>query len=128
MSPKEVSKYQCTVDMSAIDNVRRLTRSSRAAALSEFKSFNNNDAIVTLDRRIPKGCVNAVLDEETKTMMEIKVLINHKNPATRKIWRRGVSNELCRLMKGGKGSKGTNIMHPILKRKMPKDKKACFSR
>ena len=94
MSPREVSKYKCTVDMSTIDNVRRLTRSSRAAALSAFKSVNNNDAIVTPDRIIPKGCVNAVFDEETKTMMEIKTLINHKNPNTRKIWRRGVSNEL----------------------------------
>ena len=78
-------------------------------------------------RVIPKGCVNTVFDEETKTMMEIKALINHKNPATRKIWRRGVSNELRRLMKGGGGIKGTNTMHPILKSKMPKDKKACFS-
>ena len=63
-----------------------------------------------------------------KTMMEIKALINHKNPATQKIWRRGVSNELRRLMKGGGGIKGTNTMHQILKSKMPKDKKACFSR
>ena len=31
------------------------------------------------------------------------------------------------LMKGGNGIKGTNTMHPILKCKMPKDKKACFS-
>ena len=127
MSTKEVLKYKCTVDMSTIDNVRRLTRSSRAAALSAFKAVNNNDVIVTPDRVIPKGCVNAVFDEKTKTMMEIKALINHKNPATQKIWRRGVSNELRRLMKGGGGVKGTNTMHPILKRKMPKDKKACFS-
>ena len=112
--------------MSAIDNVRRLTRSSRAAALSAFKSINNNDVIVTPDRIIPKGCVNAVFDEETKTMMEIKALINHQHPATRKIWRRGVSNELRSLMKGGECIKGTNTMHPILKRKMPKDKKTCF--
>ena len=82
MSNDEVTKYQCTVDMLAIDNVRRLTRSSRAAALSAFKSVNNNDVIVTPDRIIPKGCVNAVFDEETKTTMEIKVLINHKNPTT----------------------------------------------
>ena len=82
MSAKEVSKYKCTVDMTAVDNVRRLTRSSRAAALSAFKSVNNKDVIVTPDRVIPKGCVNAVFDEETKTMMEIKALINHKNPAT----------------------------------------------
>ena len=127
MSPKEVSKYQCTVDMSAIDNVRRLTKSSRETVLSAFKSINNNYVIVTLDRVIPKGCVNAVFDEESKTMMEIKALINHKNPATRKIWRQGVSNELRRLMKGGEGIKGTNTMHPILKSKIPKHKKACFS-
>ena len=126
MIPKEVSKYQCTVDMSTIDNVRRLTRFSRAASLSAFKSINNNDVIVTLDRVIPKGCVNAVFDEETKTMMEIKALINHKHPATQKILRRGVSNEFHRLMKCGEGIKGTNAMHPILKSKMPKDKKACF--
>ena len=56
-------------------------------------------------------------------MMEIKTLINHKNPATQKIWRRGVSNELRGLMKGGQGIKGTNAMNPILKSKMPKDKK-----
>ena len=61
-------------------------------------------------------------------MMEIKALINHKNPETRKIWRRGVSNELGRLMNGINGSAGTNTMHPILKHKMPKDKRACFSR
>ena len=85
MSAKEVSKYQCSVDMSAINNVRRLTRSFRAAALSVFKSINNNDVIITPDRIIPKGCVNAVFDEETKTMMVVKVLINHKNPATWKI-------------------------------------------
>ena len=83
MSPKEVSKYQCTVDMSALDNVRRLTRFSQAAALSTFKSVNNNDVIVTPDRIIPKGWINAEFDEETKTMMEIKALINHKSPATR---------------------------------------------
>ena len=123
MNAKEVSRYKCTVDMSTIDNVRRLTRSSRAAALSAFKAVNKNDAIITNDRVIPKGCVNAVFDEETKMMMEIKALINHKNPSTRKIWRQGVSNELCRLMKGGGGIQGTNTMHPILKKKMSKDKK-----
>ena len=37
--------------------------------------------------------------------MEIKVLINHKNPATRKIWTQGVSTKLGRLMKGVIGSK-----------------------
>ena len=84
MSSDEVTKYQCTVDMLALDNVRRLTRSSQAAALSAFKSVNNKDIIVAPDRIIPKGCVNAVFDEETKTMMEIKALINHTNPATRK--------------------------------------------
>ena len=101
---------------------------SRSAALSvsAFKAVNNNPDIITTDRVIPKGCVNAVFDEETKTMMEIKALKNQKNPSTRKIWRRGVSNELQRLMKGGDGIKGTNTMHPILKSKMPKDKKACF--
>ena len=78
MNAKEVSKYKCTVDVFTIDNVCRLTRSSRAAALSAFKAVNNNDAIITNDRVIPKGCVNAVFDEETKTMMEIKALINHK--------------------------------------------------
>ena len=71
--------------MSAIDNVRRLTRSSRAVALIAFNSINNNDVIVTQDRVISKGCVNAVFDEETKTMMEIKALINHKNPARQKM-------------------------------------------
>ena len=85
MSPKAVSKYQSTVGMSAIDNVRRLTRSSRAAALSEFKSINNNDVIFTLDRIIQKGCVNAVFDEETKIMMEIKALKSKNKPATGKI-------------------------------------------
>ena len=72
--------------------------------------------------------MNAVFDEETKTMMEIEALINHKNPATRKIWRRGVSNELHRLMKRSNGIKGTNTMHPILKSKILKDKRAYFSR
>ena len=60
--------------------------------------------------------------------MEIKALINHKNPATRKIWRRGVSNKLRKLMRGGGGIQGTNIMHPILKKKCKNNKKACFSR
>ena len=59
-------------------------------------------------------------------MMGIKALVNHKNPSTQRIWRRGVSNELQRLMKGGDGIKGTNTMHPILKSKMQKDKRACF--
>ena len=54
MSPKEVSKHQCIVDMSTINTVRRLTRSSQAADLSAFKSVNNNDAIVTPDRRMCK--------------------------------------------------------------------------
>ena len=40
MSQQEVSKYQCTVDISAIDNVRRFTRSSQAAALSAFAVFD----------------------------------------------------------------------------------------
>ena len=72
--------------------------------------------------------MNAVFDEETKTMMEIKALINHKNPTTRKILRQGVSNELRGLLKGGDCIKGTDTIHPILKRKMPKDKRACFPR
>ena len=112
--------------MSALANVRRLTRSSQAAALSAFKSINNNDAIVTPDRIIPKECVNAIFDEEIKTMTEVKALINHKNPATRKVLRRGISNELRGFIKGGNGIKGTKTMHLILKSKMPKDKKACF--
>ena len=109
-----------------MDNVRRLTRSSRAAALSAFQAINN-DVIITPDRIISKGCVNAVFNEETKTMMEIKALINHKNPATRKMWRKGVSNEHDRLMNGVNGSIGTNTMQPIYKHKMPSNKKAYFS-
>ena len=72
MSQNEVTRYKCMVDLSALDNVRRLTRSSRAAALSAFKAINNNDVIVTPGRIIPKGYMNAVFDEETKTVMEIK--------------------------------------------------------
>ena len=87
MSQQEVERYKSTVDLSALDNVRRLTRSSRSAALSAFKAVNNNPDIITTDRVIPKGYVNAVFDEETKTMMEIKALINHKNPSMQKIWR-----------------------------------------
>ena len=59
-------------------------------------------------------------------MMEIKALINHINPITRKIWRRVVSNKLGRLMKGINESKGTNTMKPILKSQIPTDKRACF--
>ena len=59
-------------------------------------------------------------------MMEIKALINHKNPKTWKIWRQGVSNELGRLMNGVNGNKGTNTMQPIYKHKMPNNKKAYF--
>ena len=55
--------------------------------------------------------------------MEIKALINHKNPDTRRIWRQGVSNKLGRLMNGINGSTGTNMMWSIYKHKMPKDKK-----
>ena len=68
--------------MSALDNVKRLTRSSQAAALSAFKSVNNSYDIVTPDRIILKECVNMVFDEEIKTMMEIKALINHKHSTT----------------------------------------------
>ena len=103
MSPKEVKRYRCTVNLACLDNIRRLTCSSQAAALSAFKAINNN-VIITPDRIIPKGCGNAIFDEETKTMMEIKALINHKNPETRKIWRIGVSNELGRFINGINGS------------------------
>ena len=105
MSANGVSKYKCTVDMSVVDNVRRLTRSSKAAALSTFKSVNNKDVIVTPERVIPIGCVNVVFDEETKTMMGIKALINHKNPAPRRNSRNVISNELKRVMKGDGGIK-----------------------
>ena len=78
MSPKEIKQYKCTVNLAGLDNVRHLTRSSRAAALSAFKTINNDNIIITLNRIIPKGCVNVVFDEETKTMVAIKALINHK--------------------------------------------------
>ena len=55
-----------------------------------------------------------------------KALINHKIPVARKILRQGVSNELCKLMKGGNGIKGTNTIHLILMSKIPKNKRACF--
>lgn len=55
-------------------------------------------------------------------MIENKALINHKNPATKKIWRRSVSYELGRLMNCIKGRvKGKNTMRPIYKRNMPDD-------
>ena len=66
MPPKEVKQYKCTVNLSGIDNVRRLTQSSRAAVVSTFKAINNNNVIITPDRIIAKGCVNAVFDKETK--------------------------------------------------------------
>ena len=60
-------------------------------------------------------------------MMEIKAVFNNKNPETRRIWRRGVLSELSQLMNGVNGSTGTNIMRPIHKHKISKDKRACFS-
>ena len=66
MSQQEVERYKSVVDLSELDNVRRLTQTSRSAALSAFKAINNNPDIITTDRVIPKGCVNAVFDEEAK--------------------------------------------------------------
>ena len=75
--------------------MRGLTRASvRGSAMAAIAQVKN----ITPHRVIPKGFALSVFNEETKTMMEVKQLLNHKNPNIRKLWRTMQATKFGRLM------------------------------
>ena len=83
---------------------------------------------------LPLHHAMAVFDETTGKMLEYRHLINHPDPAIRKKWQLPGANEFGRTMQGvGKTRseedrvEGTDTMHLIHKRDIPKNKKITYA-
>jgi hypothetical protein len=60
---------------------------------------------------LPSHYANAVWDNEAARMLEFRLLRNHKNPETKKIWDRAGANKYGRLMQGiGKNQKPEELI------------------
>ena len=87
---------------------------------------------------IPQHLVNAVFDEATKKMTEIRELIKHPDPIIRAIWIIELANEWGKLLLGvGKGNNrkgnsrvgdGHNTIKFIHKHQVPRNKKVRYPR
>jgi hypothetical protein len=134
---KTVEKYIITAN-TEMDQMKRLTRSSlqakatihktkREAMKMAFNAFN--------DSNLPLHHAMPVFDEVTSKMLEYRHLINHSDPEIRKQWQSSGANEFGRTMQGvGKTRKkedrieGTDTMHLIHKKDIPKNKKITYAR
>jgi hypothetical protein len=76
MTAKEVRKYKCTTNHTAVAKLRKCKAQNQANALTEQ----------THTVPLPQHFAHAVWDDESGRMLEFRHLLNHKNPNTRKLW------------------------------------------
>ena len=132
---KTVEKYIITAN-TAMDQMKRLTRSSLQAKAANHKRQAMKMAFNAFtDSNLPLHHAMPVFDEVTKKMLEYRHLINHPDPEIRKQWQLSGANEFGRTMQGvGKTRKkedrieGTDTMHLIHKKDIPKNKKITYAR
>ena len=89
---KQVQKYKCN-DQDH-DIIPRFTRNK----VRPRRSTAHLAATKVMILSIPQHLVNAVFDEATKKMMEMRELINHPNPIIREIWIIELANEWGKLL------------------------------
>ena len=134
---KTVEKHIITANTER-DQMQRLTRSrmqaktaSHTTKTKAMKMASNafNDSELPLHHAMP------VFDEVTSKLLEYRHLINHSDPKIRKQWQLSGANEFGRTMQGvGKSRKkedrveGTDTMHLIHKKDIPKNKKITYAR
>jgi hypothetical protein len=125
MTRHAVQRHQTTANTSTVNRLKQRTEKHQANQILQ------QHPTVSL----PPHYANAVWDDEAGRMLEFRHLLNHKNPATRKIWDRAGANEYGRLMQGiGKNRQpedritGMNSMHFIHKENVPKRKVVTYAR
>ena len=132
MSWKQVQKYTCN-DQDH-DRITRFTRNK----VMPRRSTAHLAATSVMLSSIPQHLLNAVFDEDTKKMMEMRELINHPNPIIREIWIIELANEWGKLLLViGKGKNrkrnsrvgdGHNTIKFIHKHQVPGNKKVSYPR
>ena len=132
MSWKQVQKYKCN-DQDH-DRIPRSTRNK----VSPRRSTAHMAETSVMISSIPQHLVNAVFDESTKKMMEMRELINHPNPIIRSRWIIELANKWGKLLLGiGKGKNrkgksrvgdGHNTIKFIHKHQVPRNKKVSYPR
>ena len=132
MSWKQVHNYKCNdqdydiIPIFTRDKVRPRRSTAHLAATSVMTSS------------IPQHLVNAVFDEATKKIMEMRELINHPDPNIRARWIIELANKWGKLLLGvrkGKNRKGNsrvgdghNTIKFIHKHQVPRNKKVSYPR
>eukprot|EP00978_Attheya_sp_CCMP212_P015191 scaffold39147_cov55-Attheya_sp.AAC.4 len=125
MTEKNIQKYQCMANTRTLNRLKQRLDKQQANQVLQGQ----------MARSLPPHYANAVWDDEAGRMLEFRHLLNHKNPATKKIWDRSGANEYGRLMQGiGKNRKpeeritGMNSMKFIHKQNVPKGKIVTYAR
>jgi hypothetical protein len=131
---KTVQKYIVTANTD-MDQLKRLTRSTLQAKTANHRKIMKMAFNVFKETNLPLHHAMPVFDEVTSKMLEYRHLINHSDPEIRKQWQLSGANELGRTMQGvGKTRKeedrvkGTDTMHLIHKKDIPKNKKVTYAR
>ena len=130
MSWKQVQNYKCNDQYH--DRIPIFTRNK----VIPRRSTAHLAATSVMLSSIPQHLVNAVFDEATKKMMEMRDLIKHPNPIVRAIWIIELSNEWGKLLLGvvkGNNRKGNsrvgdghNTIKFIHKHQVPRNKKVRY--
>ena len=132
MSWKQVQKYKCYDQY--YDKIPRFTRNK----VKPRRSTTHLAATSVMLSSIPQHLVNAVFDEATKNMMEMRELIKQSDPIIRARWIIEIANEWSKLLLGvGKGKNrkrksivgdGHNTIKFIHKDQVPRNKKVIYPR
>ena len=132
MSWKQVQKYKCN-DQDH-DRIPKFTRNKVRPRIITA----HMEATSVMLSSIPQHLVNAVFDEATKKMMEMRELINHPDPIIIAIWIIELANEwgkILLLVGKGKNRKGKsrvgdghNNIKFIHKHQVPRNKKVSYPR
>ena len=132
MSWKQVHKYKCNYQDH--DRIPRFTRNK----VRPRRSTAHLAAKSVIISSIPQHLVNAVFDEATKKIMEMRELINHPDPIITARWIIELSNEWGKLLLGvGKGKNrkgksrvgdGHNTIKLIYKHQVQRNKKVSYPR
>jgi hypothetical protein len=114
---KTVERYINKAD-TAIDQLKRLTR-SRLQAKTAVQNNKNNNNQPTMEpnttNKLPPHHAMAVFDETTGKKLEYRHLIKHKDPEVRKKWQLSGANEFGRTMQGvGKTYLAWNLIRSSL--------------
>jgi hypothetical protein len=98
MNQRQVSKFRCLDTVK--DRMKRFTQSSILQHLANKTTRSTTDTDTDTDTvplplplPLPPHYAMVVFDEQSGKMLDYRQLINHLDPAIRKIWQYSVSNE-----------------------------------